>query len=66
MVRLNVDAGRFKLKLMFWRFVRTRLVVNEYNIAGELVGPSNDCTCIVVLEVSGKTQDDRRDVGSLA
>src|SRR5271163_2456556 len=53
-VRLNVDAGRLRLKLIVWRLLRTRLVVNEYNTVGELVGPSNDCTCMVPYEVSGK------------
>src|ERR1035437_9753856 len=53
-VRLNVDAGRFRLKLMVWRLVRTKLVANEYNTVGVLLGPSTDCTCMVPVEVSGK------------
>src|SRR5258708_12925564 len=53
-VRLNVDDGRFSLKLIWWRLERMRFGGKEYNAVGEALGRSTDCTCTVLVEVSGK------------
>ena len=57
--RLKVDAGRFRVKLIFWRLVRTRFVWKEYSTGGENSGRTvHGLYLHGSVDDSGETQDD--------